>query len=196
MPGTSGGRLDVAHPMADVTLRSDVRADKGLKRGPRNRKLRALSPKADLGTWQIPADLNPDEVLERYLTEATTSQIAGQYGLSRKALTKWLREQRPKEWKQAQIIRALAMKESAEEGMMDACDALSLARTRELVKAAQFDLTALDPDYQPKTEIAVQVNHNHEISIALESSINDLLLKIREPNQVIDVQPQQSEDKT
>ena len=140
-----------------------VRIDEGIprsKRGPRrpirNGQLTKPSHPADTGTWQIPQDLDPDAVIQRYLSEATTSQIASQYGISRKALTKWMRNQRPAEWRQAQILRALCIKEDSENGLMSAADALSLARARELLRSAQFDLQALDEDYRPKQDIRVE----------------------------------------
>ena len=141
-----------------------VRIDEGVKRGPRktpvnSRAARGLSLKPrpeDLGSWKIPPELNPDEVIKQYLTEATTSHIARSYGLSRRALTKWLREQRPKEWKEAQLIRAHVRLENAEDAMEeDEKDALSLAYARESGKMAQFRLQALDEDYRPKQEVTV-----------------------------------------
>lgn len=151
-------------------MESHVRIDEGVKRGPNLRQGVPTRPsaKADLGSWQIPPDLNPDEVLDRYMTEATTSQIASQYGLSRKALTRWLREQRPKEWKNAQIIRALAIKEDSEEGLACAPDALSLARARELLRGAQFDLQALDEDYKPSMQVEVHVDIGHALQAISE----------------------------
>jgi hypothetical protein len=42
--------------------------------------------------------------------------------------------------------------------LAEAPDALSLARARELLRSAQYDLTALDPDYQPKQHVTVDIN--------------------------------------
>ena len=117
---------------------------------------RRRAPKADLGSWVIPQDLKPQDVLQRYLTESTTSQIASQYGLSRKALVRWLREVVPVEWRQIQLTRAHVFIEDGEDGLAVAPDALSLARAREMVKAAQFRLQALDPDYHPKQELTIK----------------------------------------
>jgi len=76
-----------------------VRIDEGIKRPHiRSGKLTKPSHKADLGSWQIPAGLDPHEVIQRYLTEPTTAHIARQYGVSRKALVKWIRQQLPIEW--------------------------------------------------------------------------------------------------
>lgn len=128
------------------------RIDKGIPRGS-PRKLTKRSPKADLGSWVIPEGLSAEAVLERYLTEQTTGQIAGEFGLSRKALVKWLRQVKPKEWKEVQLLRAHCRLDDGEDGIERACDPLSLARAREQIKAAQFRLTALDNDYAIKQEV-------------------------------------------
>ena len=133
--------------------KANKRIDAGIKRGPRTspkppERLRAVR------SGPIPQDLSPDTVLERYLTEETTSQIAASYGTSRKTLVRWLTEQRPKEWKQVQVIRALCRKEDADEGMETASDALSLARAREMLKSGQWDLERLDSsNYGQKQEV-------------------------------------------
>ena len=162
-------------------MEANKRIDSGIKRGPKRRPIRSGLPTnptdpADLGTWHIPPDLNPDSVLERYLSESSTSQIAKQYGLSRKALTKWLRQVRPSEWKQAQVLRALCIKEDSEDGLASAADPLSLARAREMLKGAQFDLVSLDDDYRPKTDVTLHVS----------GDLGDRLRRARE--RVIDVE--------
>lgn len=169
------------------TAGSYTRIDKGVRRGPKTRSGVVCKPSdpRDLGTWAIPADLNPDSVLERYMSEQTTGQIAAQYGISRKALTKWLRTVRPAEWKNAQIIRALCIKEDSEAGLAMAPDALSLARARELLKAAQFDLQALDKDYQPKQQVSV------DVTVDLGDRLRDARDRIR----TIQAEPAQIEEK-
>ena len=158
-----------------------TRIDRGVKRGPKaTRKAVTVSPKADLGSWTIPLDLNPHEVLQRYLTEATTSQIAGQYGLSRKALVKWLRSTVPNEWKEIQLIRAHANLDKGEEGIDEAearQSAISLACARETIKAAQWRLQSLDKDYHPKQEITHNIQPVLTINIAA----------LPQPSQVIDL---------
>ena len=166
------------------------RIDRGVPRGKRktpvnSRVARGLTPKPrpeDLGTWVIPKDLDPDKVIEQYLSEASTSHIAASYGLSRRALVKWLRQVRPEAWREAQIIRAQAKLEHAEDAMGDEVlspDALSLARMRETAKAMQFRLQALDKDYQPKQNIDVQLNHTVSIESSLSQSSLSLLAKLR-----------------
>src|SRR3990167_6320543 len=128
------------------------RIDKGIERN--NLSSPGRTPAADLGSWVIPEGLNPHKVLERYLAEPTTSQIASEYGLSRKALTKWLRTTIPIEWKEAQVLRALYRKDLGDEGLETANDPLSLARAREQLKSAQWDLERLDSqNYGVKQEV-------------------------------------------
>ena len=119
------------------------RIDEGVKRGARHQH-KPPAKRKDTATGIIPADLNHDTVLEQYLTESTTSQIAAGYGVSRKTLVRWLVAERPEQWKKVQIIRALCRKEDADEGIEVACDALSLARAREQLRSGQWDLERLD----------------------------------------------------
>lgn len=129
------------------------RIDEGVKRGPRRRQSMPDNH-PDLGTWKIPANLDPHAVIDRYLSEATTSQIALSYNVSRKALVKWLRETVPEEWKQVQVLRALILKDDSVEGLQNAKDALSLARARELLRSGQWDLERLDAaTFGPKQEV-------------------------------------------
>ena len=98
-------------------------------------------------------DTDPKVILARYLSDETTEQIAKSYGVTRQALGKYLLLAAEDEWKQAQVARAIARKERAE----DTLDAIglkienanaeerariqvSLAHARESLKAAQWDL--------------------------------------------------------
>ena len=180
-------------------MEATKRIDKGIKRGPRN-KQNPISPKADLGTWVIPPGLNPKEVLDRYLTAETTGQIAAQYGLSRKALVRWLRQEVPEEWKSVQIIRALCRKDDGDEGLEVASDALSLARAREQLKSAQFDLERLDSNtWGQRTHIDVATQPLSAVDTELLGSARELLTlfkaklagvapALQDRSQVIDVQ--------
>jgi hypothetical protein len=159
-------------------MEANVRIDKGIKRGPKVQarpgpgKL-ARNPETGHIVKLIPDDLDPNTVLQRYLTEETTSQIAASYGVSRKTLTAWLREKQPDQWKRVQIIRALDMKDKGNDGLEVADDALSLARSREIVKSAQWELQALDKDYQPKQQVSV------DLTVDLGDRLRDARDRIR-----------------
>ena len=148
-----------------------VRIDEGIKRPPKHRhKLPTKRPEHKVGS--IPVGLNPDLVIEQYLTESTTSQIAYEHGVSRKTLVRWLIEQRPDQWKKVQIIRALCRKDDGDEGIETACDALSLARAREQLRSGQWDLERLaSSTWGPKQEIT---HHVQPILVINTSPIKDI----------------------
>lgn len=102
----------------------------------------------------IPDNLDPREVLDLYLTEDTTSQIAKNLGVRRRTLVGWLKQTVPDEWKRVQIVRALCRKEDGDDGIETARTGLALARAREQLKSGQWDLERLDSsNYGPKQEI-------------------------------------------
>ena len=112
------------------------------------------------------------DVLQRYLAEETTTQIAQSYGVTRAALNFFLLEHAEKEWKQAQVVRALKRKEEAEDEMDKASDPLTLARARERLRAAQWDLERVQRRIYgqdvPNVAQAVQIN----INLRRESATN------------------------
>lgn len=83
---------------------------------------------------------DPGQVLARYLTDETTGEIAASYGVTRQALGAYLLRTAESDWKEAQVARAIARKEKAEDALEAADDPLKLAKARELLKAAQWDL--------------------------------------------------------
>lgn len=105
------------------------------KRGPRDGKLAMMQ-----GQIAPLKNADPKEILERYLAEQSTKDIAKEFGVTRSALNQWLLKTAEADWKEAQVLRALKRKEDAEDAIDTAPDALSLARARESLKAAQWDL--------------------------------------------------------
>ena len=149
---------------------SHVRIDEGIRRGPRRPRPYApmrRDPETDR-VEGIPANLDINVVLERYLAESTTV-LAREFGVRRKTLVGWIREKDPKRWKAAQVVKALTRKEDAEEVFeLGPEDALSLASARELLRSAQFDLERLDsPTWGQKQEVTI----DHRITV--EHSITD-----------------------
>lgn len=86
------------------------------------------------------AIVSPKTVIERYLAGERTEDIAKTYGVTRQGLGWYLRKHAEEDWKEAQVILAIERKDKAEEGLDSASDVLSLARAREQLKAAQWDL--------------------------------------------------------
>ena len=84
--------------------------------------------------------VKPEDILQRYLAEETSTQIAKTLGVTRAALSYFMLKHAEEQWKDAQIIKAVRRKDEAEELMERADNALDLARARELLKSAQWDL--------------------------------------------------------
>lgn len=115
---------------------------------------------------------DPKLILARYLSDESTQQIAASYGVTRQALGQYLLKTAEDEWRSAQVARAIARKEAAEDELEDAKktpDSLSLARTREKLKAAQWDLERVcrriyGQDQPPNAapQVAIQINLRRE----------------------------------
>jgi hypothetical protein len=98
-------------------------------------------------------DTDPKTILQRYLSDESTKDIAASYGVTRQALSKHLLLHAEQEWKDAQVSRAIARKESAEDDLeairckIDMADreererlSLTVVLARERLKSAQWDL--------------------------------------------------------
>ena len=164
------------------------RIDKGIKRGPRPNHRASPVPLQDRGSYTIPPDLDGPAILQRMLTERTTGAIAADYGIARKALTRWLRTKYPEQWREIMLIRALARKEDSDDGMEVAEDALSLARARERLRSAQFDLERLDSDtWGQKDKVQIDQTVTFAVDSDAFGSAAELALKIRR-GRVVDAQ--------
>jgi transposase len=64
---------------------------------------------------QILANINPKDVLNRYIGDEATKDIAKSIGVSRPALTNWLIKVAETDWKDAQVVRAIERKALAED---------------------------------------------------------------------------------
>jgi hypothetical protein len=121
-----------------------IRIDEGIKRGTRKRR----RPKRDDGKPAvrlaiIPSDLLPATVLERYLKDEKTSEIAESYGVSLSQLHRWLLKHAEEPWKQAQVAKALTALERAKDNLDEADNPLDLAKAREKLRGAQWELERL-----------------------------------------------------
>lgn len=110
-------------------------------------------------------DVDPKEVLDRYLAGATSPEIAKTLGVTKQALSHWLCNVAETEWKQAQFVKAFNRKEEAEALIDSASNPLDLARARESLRAAQWDLERVcrriyGQDAPAALANAVQININ------------------------------------
>lgn len=160
-------------------MEAHVRIDEGVKRGPRKRTSVALRRDPETNRVEgIPEGLDAEAILEQYLSEKTTSHIAKELGVRRKTLVAWLRATNPKRWKEVQVIRALVRKEDADEDLEERCrDALSLARTREKLRSAQFDLERLDSaTWGAKQEVTHTTNPVLHIVVSGQQQVTESAL--------------------
>ena len=165
-----------------------VRIDEGVKRGPRKSRngVRKRDPVTGQSMAVIPKDLLPAEVLDRYLTDEKTSTIAASYGVSRSRLHQWLLEHAEEHWKKAQIARAVTALEAAKDGLEDAGDPLELARAREQLRGAQWELERLFSRlFGQKQELTVSV----QPVLTINTSAPGLNDAAHIPQRIIDVTP-------
>ena len=173
---------------ANSVLPTTEQGPQETKRGPKDGQLAHY--KGQLAPLK---DADPKEVLDLYLAEKSTKEIAEGYGVTRSALNQWLLKTVEDDWKQAQVLKALKRKEDAEDAIETAPDALSLARARESLKAAQWDLERVcrriyGTDQPPETgrvtislnlgvaqtpQIAVQHGNNGQSVIEGQSQVVD-----------------------
>jgi hypothetical protein len=97
-----------------------------------------------------------DEVLARYLHGEQVAAMAPEFNTSDVTLYALLLRDHEQEWKDAQIARALARLEKNQTAIEFAADPLSLARARELVRSAQWELERiLSRIFGQKSEVTV-----------------------------------------
>jgi hypothetical protein len=132
---------------------------------------------------------DPKTVLARYLSNESTKEIAASYGVTRQALGQFLLKHAESEWKDAQVARAIARKEQADDDLDAIGDKiatadkeerdrlnLSLAHARERLRSAQWDLERvcrrIYGQDAPAVGAAVQINinlrHKSDTTIAPE----------------------------
>jgi len=134
------------------------RIDAGIKRGKRqnmpiaaNRISQDRLEPFDKGRL---ANLDVERVVERFIGGETSTQIAASYGVTRQGLTWWLRSHAEEHWKESQIVQAIERKDRAEDMLEAASDSLSLARARELLRGAQWELERMfSKHYGQKQEV-------------------------------------------
>jgi hypothetical protein len=148
-----------------------TRIDEGVKRGPwimPEAPKRRRSPVArDNGKL---SQANPQEVIARYFRDETTADIAKSLGVHRSALHQWLIRNCEQDWRDAQVARAITAMEQSKEDVQMARDPLSLARAREALRSAQWELERLFSRlYGQKQEVTHNLPNGPLININLSS---------------------------
>ena len=112
------------------------------------------------------ANVDHASILQRYLKDEKASSIAASLGVHLSALHQFLLTHHEEEWKTAQVARSLTQWEMAKEALGKAHDQLSLARAREELKSAQWDLERLLTRIFGQKPVAVQVNVEHQTVVS------------------------------
>ena len=161
-----------------------IRIDEGIKRGPRLKPpakapRKAVERPGKLEQGKL-ANLNVQPILERYIAGATSTEIAKDLGVTRQGLAWWMRKHAEEDWKEAQVIQAVERKEKAESELESATDALSLARGREQLRSAQWDLERVcSRIFGVKQEVTVEINHHVLVEHGLAESALTLFESMR-----------------
>lgn len=132
-----------------------VRIDEGIERGPRKTPAQWPARKPPIaGKLE---GVNPFHILDRYLQGEELADIAVTLGVSASALNYHLLKPDIKErWKEAQVAVSLTELHEAKDVVRQSPDALSLARGKVALMAAQWDLERLRPDiFGQKQELTV-----------------------------------------
>lgn len=143
-------------------------------------------------TANLPAlrETDPKLILQRYLSDESTKDIAASYGVTRQALGKYLLAVAETEWREAQVARAIARKESAEdnldaiEGQIQGADkeerdrlTLRVSLARERLKSAQWDLERVcrriygqdvTPDQLGRVSITLNIGGREPLDVVAE----------------------------
>lgn len=137
-----------------------IRIDEGIPRGPRIPHQPPAERQKQTGVYHAGKlqSLDINAVLVRYLNGETSSEIALTLGCTRQGLAFHLRRHAEEDWREAQIVLAIERKERAEEDLQGASDALSLARAREQLRSAQWDLERVfSRIFGPKQELTIEL---------------------------------------
>jgi hypothetical protein len=119
---------------------SHIRIDEGIKRGPRTQPVAIPTESPRTHNIGILANVEAKDLLTRLLNQERARDIAKELNCSTPAIYQHLLKHSKEDWKHAQVAKALALRDKAEEDVEAAPDALSLARAREALRSAQWSL--------------------------------------------------------
>lgn len=171
-----------------MTSEAHVRIDEGIKRGPRKPKAARTALKAAGDPYTVALrplhHLEPSErqsiansVLDRYINGEQVAKIAPDYKVSDVTIYALLLREHQDAWKDIQTARALARLEKNQDELAVCDDALSLARAREGVRSAQWELERLlHRLYGQKQEVTVKTEV--KIETVLDGDACALLAKM------------------
>ena len=117
------------------------------------------------GIYPLVGKIEPIEILRRYERGEKIVDIARSLDCSHKAVYRHLLAHVPDEWREYQSAHAMEQHRAALEVMESATEPLDIARARELVRDAQWQLERLQkrlygnqPEQAAQGTIAIQIN--------------------------------------
>ena len=132
---------------------------------------------------QVPAEERAKiaaTVLDRYINGEQVANIAPEYGVSDVTIYALLLREHQDAWKDIQTARALARLEKAQDDLETANDALSLARARERVRSAQWELERLmrriygqNQEVSGQAPISISINLRGEAEVDITPGLHD-----------------------
>jgi len=154
-----------------------IRIDEGIKRGKRKKNEPSV-PEERPERGRMTPDLQPATVLDRYLDDEKIEEIARSCGVSRSRLNQWLLEMAPEQWRKTQIVRAITALERSKTDLDAAADPMELAKARERLRGAQWELERLfSRFFGQKQEIRIEPRIPIDESLGIEAA--KLIEKIR-----------------
>jgi hypothetical protein len=130
------------------------------------------------------------EVIARYLHGEQVAEMAHEFSTSDVTLYALLLRDHEIEWKDAQTARALARLERENRKLEEAPDPLSLARARELVRSAQWELERLlNRIFGPKQEVTHTIKPEFNVILKADLPVDNPV------DEVVDNSPLALEDR-
>jgi hypothetical protein len=144
------------------------------------------------------ADVDAKTILQRYLSDESTKDIASSYGITRQALGQHLLKVAEAEWKDAQVARAVARREAEIERLDSIQNAiatadqeqraklkLSLACAERSLAAAQWDLERVcrriygqeAPTAQQAVQVVINLRREHATNAVQHDDNHEVLVE-------------------
>lgn len=130
-------------------------------------------------TANVPAPLfDAKQILDSYLEGKSTDEVAVELGTSREKLVYWLTKNAEEDWKMAQFLKAINLKDKANAQLSSAEDLFQLRQAEAMLKSAQWDLERVcrriygddspKDDQRERVSIIIAIDRSEEKDITPE----------------------------
>lgn len=163
-------------------MESHVRIDDGMKRGPRKPR-NTVDPVTKRFVALLPADQHLKAVTtaaQRIANGERLEDIANDLGVTKQAVSLWLLNEVPEQYKHAQRIGLIRKIVDADERLESANDPLDLARAREAARFARWDAERRLPSLfaqRQMIDVKVEVSVEQRLSEDLGKLIDGVVVE-------------------